>query len=297
MTDLPVALRVKRRRDCTAPTEIILETNSRPQDTLAVTLQQALAVTQSHEGADVGPEGPEKKRCRFVLVPGHAAAASADSQPAPGAQEQPGLAGPVLELWHTSGLATSATPVSSAGRHAGPATHPKQSPELQADAQQRADVYADMVQQYLQEEQQQASAGPQQQRTQHRPLKRAQRSSCTPANAQRNAQEAQQQPQPAQQQRPGLPAYMTKGMLKHYGMWQGLQAQQQASTGPSTAAASGQPPAGISTEPLDMEYTYDVYVAAVADGSTGISGSQVESPDVCQGTPDAAMDHPVIQVG
>lgn len=314
MPDLPVAVRVKRRRDCAAPAEIILETNSRPQDVLAASLQQTLAVTHNYVDATAAPEGPANKRCRFVLVPGRAAAAG--SHAAAGVQEQQGLPGPVLELWHTSGLDTS-TSAASDGAHASQAAAAagrwRPQPASEESGEARADVYAAMVQQYMQEQQHSTPSGPQQQHNRHWPSKCVQpgssshtTSGATPAQQEQLLEQHKQQ---LQQER-GLPTYMTKGMLKQYGLWQGQRAHQQDSTaapaGLSTSAHSVGPHAPASTDDsMDVEYTYDVYVAAEADGSSagalnpgaGASGSQQDGTDMWPSTPDIAGELPVIQVG
>lgn len=306
MSTLPVALRVKRRRDCAAeaiPAEIILETSSRPQDALAASLQHTLAVTQSTTGTLAAPEGPERKRCRFVLVPGPAAPEAADvAIEAAEAGKQPEVAnGPVLELWHTSGLSASAS--SAAHRSVNPAAV---SGQLQEDAAQCGGVYAAMVQQYLTEHQQQqhAAAEPTQHRTYQRPTTRRHQhsSSTTPS----------QQPSPAHQQH--LPAYMTKGMLKQYGLWptpqqvsQQVQQQQQGVAAAAAAGLAGAFPTAIRAadanvdDSMDEDYTYDVYVAAQPGSST--AGQAHASTDPNSSQQDVGADRgpagelPVIQVG
>lgn len=306
--DVPcLSLRVKRRRDAEAAPELILETTSSRSagsvPKLAASLRQTLAVSHSHQFASsAAAEAPAKKRCRFVLVPAADSVAAPTAAAGAAGQEQ-GLAGPVLELWHTSAAGHSNTAV----QHAAPGYR---RPKLEPEAEERAGVYDAMVQQYLQEQQQQQQVptSTQQQHVRHRPSKLAHCNTSRPQSVppcQQQAQEQQQQ----HQQGPQLPAYMTAGMLKQYGLWQGLQAQQQQQlqgtvSQPVAAAAS-------TDDSQDMDYAYDMYVAAAdpnddEDYDAGrvascagmdSSNCQQEGAGMRPGTPDAAADLPVIQVG
>jgi hypothetical protein len=314
MSDVPVALRVKRRRDCAAvPAEIILETSSRPasaEDALASTLQQTLAVSSNHHGVFAPPEGPAKKRCRYVLVSRLAAAAALDnaSPAAAGPLEQQATVkdGPILELWHTSGLRDAPAAAGSGGSigsQTAAASAARQPPSMPAMLEQHGGIYAAMLQEYMQEQQQHqqqrqqevgaGTAGTKQRGPCRGPSKRAHRSSAdTPSSSSATPATPQQQ-QPQQQQ---LPPYMTRGMLKHYGLWQGSHSQQQQQHDCVPAPNSADPQhssqdsaAAPSGDSMDADYTYDVYVAAPVDGAAdGDSSSSGQGANASRHTAAAA---------
>jgi len=326
MSSLPVALRVKRRRDSAAPAEIILEANSRAvpeHQELAASLRRSLGVSEATHQAPAASEGPVKKRCRFVLVSGTAVA---DSQVAK-QDNQELVEGPVLELWHTSGL--SAAAVNSHSTHAAPTGHQRPRAHGQHSDQQDA-IYADMLQEYLREQKQHGGsegATSKQQHSYHRPSKRAQRSTANQVASTSTA--AEQSVQDRSQQ---LPVYMTKSLLKQYGLWEGMQPDQQQhatqAVGVSSTAAPA-PAVGITADQHQhtaghaarrpaspaaaagqqgsdsMDWTYDVYVAADWEGSTipegdtdAGAGSSLPGGDQAHSTgPEGSDLKPVIQVG
>jgi hypothetical protein len=122
-------------------------------------------------------------------------------------------------------------------------------------------VYSDMLQEYMQQQQQGGTAEQKQHPGHYKRPSRRSSSSTAAASGSSDAAQSQQQPQAQNQPQQQLPAYMTRGMLKQYGLWSGQQA----------GTAAGVPHAQHQQEAAedDMEYAYDVYVPAEPGSSSG----------------------------
>lgn len=309
MDPIPARLRVKRRREVAAASEIIVETSSKPaaQDVLAASLQQSLVVSQPIRSNLSASENPSKKRCRYVLL-------RAADQPTQQQQSLPD--GPVLELWHISGITASTNegnvqPASKSGCeasasviHGASVEGPQESPSA-ARALQQASVYAAMLQQYFDENQDNLVT--EQQRPHQQPSRRrhinfsqqptlsSQHHTCS--DWQRSQQQLQQQAQCF-----NLPAYMTLRMLQQRGLSDNLQHPQTGSIpGNDRRRLAAAPPADDDLTAddernghEDEEYTYDTYVFATHTASCGWDPTTTDG--VCTGTAPADIpDPPVVQ--